>query len=175
MKNKYSLITLLFFLTACQNDAFKETLRKSVDSGTTFIYQDIEQGYYEKTLFESKYFSQIYVNFDILKLYYGKWNPTTAIVLYDDSRKNSMTFSYTMSSTENFINLKVIIDDEIDLDEDITVTESISNLSISWSNNIAHFEADGFDQVMNIPFTLSLLAVTNSSIEIINKIKLVEL
>ncbi len=170
------LLTLIILLIkSFYSDNLITDLKSHLSKDESNItYYNVPQGYFEESLFVSQYYSGIELNFDVIKPYFGKYYPLISLILYSQSRKDSIELSYIAEPNDEHLRLLVKLDGKQDLDEDIKITKSVTQMKLTWKNKNVYINSDDFDHVMNIPFDVTFIAVKISSIETVYKINLFE-
>jgi hypothetical protein len=167
------ILLLLLIYISLQNKSAYSSLRET-PKNTTTIYNNIDQGYFEKTMFEFSYYSGINLDFNIFENHPGYYSPLVGISIYNQSRDSYLSLRYINKDNNEHLSLLASINSEIDMDEVIGLSHKIKSMRLTWDDNNVYIKADEFDYVMNIPFEPSLIAVTNSSIEVLNSITFIE-
>jgi hypothetical protein len=170
------LSLILLKLSFQSSNIFQESsnLKTQLGDNNFIIYQNVAQGNYEQSLYRAEYYNSLIHHFNIIEIHSGDWSPSTGINFYDETDTNVISFNYVQEQNRSFLSLKFFFDDEVDLDEEISITQPITSMKISWDDETIHLRAGDYYQAINLPFEIKFIALNNSSIEVINKIQLIE-
>lgn len=169
MKRELALLFIIFLTSGCQTNQHK--LSDILKLNDTLVYQKVEQGHFQETLYRAQYYSGADVSFDIFELYPGEFSPLTGLALQDRRANNFLFVKYVLEPEQSKLLIEVREGTKVTLSKSFPLRKKLEKISIAWHKREVAVQAGDIVEKLMIPFEVAYIANVTSSMDVAHRLK----
>ncbi len=169
MKRGLGLFLLVILVTGCQTKQRK--LANILQLNDTMVYQKVEQGHFQETLYRAQYHSGIDLTFDVFEVYPGDFAPLTGIALQDKTASNFLFIKYVLEPDRHRLEIELRQGSQVISFESFPLQQPVEKISALWNENEISVLAGSVSKNLSVPFDIAYIATVASSVEVLHRVK----
>lgn len=169
MQRGFSIFLLIILLMGCQTNQRK--LANILQLNDTLVYQKVEQGHFQETLYRAHYNSGVDVSLDVFDVYPGDFSPLTGVVLQDQTASNFLFIKYVLEPEQHRVVIELRDGTQVLSLESYAIERPIEKISVLWHENEVSVQAGTISTQLSVPFEVAYIASVASSVEVLHRVK----